>query len=329
VSMNPEIQSGATTNFAAASSANWFAAPAFTRAFEVGAVRVELGGDSMESADLGPQLAPFAVSGGDADIRIDIEWRDSLAPCERPELFHSGSLWSAYAEGDGYQFDFTTEHLGRQPYKRLLTDASFQNARIILNRQCFSSGEPRALEYPLDELLISHYLSVSAGTGVLARTTAARGLELHACGMAHQDTGESFLFVGHSGGGKSTTARLWTQQTRVEVLSDDRIILRQKRGQFHMYGTPWHGEAQYASPCHVPVPRIFLLEHGVQNRIERIPTSAAVGELLARSFLPFYQARFVDSVLALLEELVQRVPCYRYQFVPDGNAVEKILGFRD
>jgi len=34
-------------------------------------------------------------------------------------------------------------------------------------------------------------------------------------------------------------------------------------------------------------------------------------------------------VLALLEELVESVPCYRFQFVPDRTAVERILEFRD
>ena len=38
------------------------------------------------------------------------------------------------------------------------------------------------------------------------------------------------LFVGHSGAGKSTTTRLWTAREDVEVLSDDRIIVRRDEG---------------------------------------------------------------------------------------------------
>jgi len=51
--------------------------------------------------------------------------------------------------------------------------------------------------------------------------------------------------------------------------------------------------------------------------------------LLARSFLPFYHSRFVDPVLALLEDLTQSVPCYRFQFLPDSGAVERIREFRE
>ncbi len=54
-----------------------------------------------------------------------------------------------------------------------------------------------------------------------------------------------------------------------------------------------------------------------------------MGELLARSFTPFYQSRFVDPVLALLEEMAESLPVYRFHFVPDQSAVEKILEFHD
>jgi hypothetical protein len=96
-----------------------------------------------------------------------------------------------------------------------------------------------------------------------------------------------------------------------------------------MHGTPWHGEAAFASPGRAPIRRIFILQHGGENRIEQLSPTAAVGELLARSFTPFYQSRFVDPVLALLEEMVESVPCYRFQFVPDQSAVERIIEFHD
>jgi hypothetical protein len=213
-------------------------------------------------------------------------------------------------------FDFITSHLGPRPYKRMVADADFRHAEVVLNREYFApSSLPSALEYPLDELLVTHFLSLG------------RGVELHACGMMWQ--GDSFLFAGHSGAGKSTTTRLWTRNLPMEVLSDDRIIIRKQDGHHQMHGTPWHGEAAYASPSQAPLRRIFLLEHGTANRIEEVSRSAAVGELLARSFVPFYQPRFVAPVLAMLQDLLESVPCYRFRFVPDRTAVERILEFRD
>jgi hypothetical protein len=302
----------------------------YSNRFAVAGITVEVRGDTPQSVDLGPQLLPFVADGGTHDIEVHVEWSSTIEPGRGRELFHSGCLWSVNKIRSGFLFDFTTERLGSRPYKRLLVDEDFRQARVILNRECLTGEDAsRALEYPLDELLITHFLSLG------------RGVELHACGLVRGD-GESFLFVGHSGAGKSTTTRLWKRQGPVEVLSDDRIIVRRVFtdaakgvGQecpthtFLMHGTPWHGEAAFASSGRAPIRRIFLLEHGAGNRIEPLSRSAAVGELLARSFTPFYQGRFVDPVLAMLEEMVESMPCYRFQFVPDHSAVERILAFRD
>ena len=96
-----------------------------------------------------------------------------------------------------------------------------------------------------------------------------------------------------------------------------------------MYGTPWHGEAMYASPVSAGLTRIFVLEHGCGNVITRLSPSQAVAELFARSFVPFHRHEYVDSALEFLQELVDAVPCYRYSFEPDERAVERILEFRD
>ena len=302
----------------------------YSNRFAVAGISVEVRGDIPQSVGLGLQLLPFATDGGTPDIEVQIEWNSTIEPGRGQELFHSGCLWSVHKIGSGFLFDFTTKRLGSRPYKRLLVDEDFRQARVILNRECLTGEDAsRALEYPLDELLITHHLSLG------------RGVELHACGLV-RGNGESFLFVGHSGAGKSTTTRLWQRQVQVEVLSDDRIVVRRAFtdalkgvGQecptqtFLMHGTPWHGEAAFASPGRAPLRRIFLLEHGARNRIEPLSRSAAIGELLARSFTPFYQPRFVDPVLALLEEMVESLPCYRFQFVPDHSAVERILEFRD
>ena len=96
-----------------------------------------------------------------------------------------------------------------------------------------------------------------------------------------------------------------------------------------MYGTPWHGEAAYALPGSAPLSRIFLLEQGRGNVLTRLSPSQAVGELFARSFVPFHRHEYVDSALSFLEQVADSVPCYRYTFEPDERAVERILNFHD
>jgi hypothetical protein len=175
------------------------------------------------------------------------------------------------------------------------------------------------MDYPLDELLIMH------------RLTQEKAIELHGSGIVRAD-GIGNLFVGHSGAGKSTTTRLWTERESVEVLSDDRIIVRRDISsptRMRIYGTPWHGEAMYASPNSAPLARIFVLEHGYGNVVTPLTPGQAVAELFARSFVPFHRHEYVDSALVFLEELANAVPVYRYAFEPDQRAVEKIRNFHD
>jgi len=296
-------------------------------AFCVGGVGVELLGERADVA-LVPSLKPFQSDGSDSNIQIRVDWVSELLPMPGAKRFDSGSVWRLFDDESRYRFDFTTARLGTKPYKRLLVDREFCSANLQMNREVFANSREVAiapLDYPLDELLIMH------------RLMRDKGIELHACGVVTR-VGMGNLFVGHSGAGKSTTARLWTKRGDAEILSDDRIILRasdrqmdshEHSNRFRMFGTPWHGEAQYASPGSAPLNAIFILEHGQGNRLKQLSPSQAVLELFARSFVPLHCSEYVETALNFLEDLVTAVPVYRYAFEPNEQAVETILNFHD
>jgi hypothetical protein len=272
-------------------------------------------------------LDPFEVSPNSSDIMVNIEWVENLPKVYGHRLFDSGSTWRLHQSGSKYIFDFSREAGDKRLlYKRLLIDRRFSSGVLQMSRKAFSThtGVADPLEYPLDELLIMH------------RLTQERAIELHGTGIVRAN-GVANLFVGHSGAGKSTTTRLWTSREEVEVLSDDRIIVRYDDGRdgpagptgMRMYGTPWHGEAMFASPNSAPLTRIFVLEHGQGNVITRLTRSQAVGELFARAFVPFHRHEYIENALSFLEHLASSVPCYRYSFEPDERAVEKIQQFHD
>jgi len=276
-----------------------------------------------------PSLHPFRNGGTARDIEIKVEWVDQIFPTRGCQAFDSGSVWRLYERDNGFQFDFSTANFGDWPYKRLLVDGKFCSATLQMSEEGFGrcGGNADPLDYPLDELLIMH------------RLTQEKAIELHCTGIVRPN-GDANLFVGHSGAGKSTTTRLWTSLEEVEVLSDDRIIVRRDESSLHsshdnpkkkmrMYGTPWHGEAMYASPNSAPLTRIFVLEHGHGNVITPLTPSQAVAELFARAFVPFHRHEYVESALTFLEEVANSVPVYRYSFEPDQRAVEKIIHFHD
>ncbi len=265
---------------------------------------------------LDPDHQSFAIPAQNCEIEIDLEWVDSLLPADSKKLFDSGAVWTLYEDGEHYVFDFTTRVLGPRPYKRLLIDRDFTRARVLFVRDCFpDKANVRALEYPLDELIVTN------------RLARGRGVEVHGCGIT-DDACSSSLFVGHSGAGKSTTTRLWQSVPGVRILSDDRIIVRKRDDRFFMHGTPWHGDAGFASPREAPINQIFILEHGERNDVVAMPQAAAAAELFARCFLPFHDPQALTATLAYLDDLTRTVACYKFQFLPNHSAVEKILEFQ-
>jgi hypothetical protein len=259
-------------------------------------------------------MALFQVADGrsKADLEVIIEGVPELNSCPGERLFDSGSLWTLYRTSGGSVYDFCTPVLGPLPYKRLFVADDFSVAKLWANQQCIRGRKAYALEYPVDELLVTQWLA------------RGRGIEVHGCGLIDPEIGPC-LFVGHSGAGKSTTSRLWRQRTDVQVLSDDRIILRKHNDEFWMYGTPWHGEAGFAAPGRARVRRIFFLEHGQENGIAPMPVVEATGELFARSFVPFHDGDLLHSSLSFLQSVANSIPCYWFNFCPDQSAVTAIL----
>jgi hypothetical protein len=227
-------------------------------------------------------------------------------------LFHSGGLWSLFAEPSGYRFSFLSPLLGMTPYKEAWLDSEFRSGRVLLSRRFFDTERPvYPLEYPLDELLMIHRLS------------RGEGVEVHAVGISDEN-GRGHLFLGHSGAGKSTTARLWLDRPGVRILSDDRIILRARDGQIWMYGTPWHGDAGIASPDSAPLTGIYLLEHGTSNEQFPLSPGRAAAELFTRTFVTHHSGEGIRFTLEFLDRVTRAVPCSIFKFVPDESAVEAI-----
>jgi len=281
-------------------------------AFRVAGTCFNLSSEGDVRLALEPGLEPFAVEPSANGVTMAVDWTDRLVMPSGSPLFHSGGLWTVFEESGGYQFYFSTPHLGVAPYKAAWFDREFNRGEVTLFRPYFDSELPiYPLEYPLDELLMIH------------RLACGEGVEVHAVGIV-DEARRGHLFLGHSGAGKSTTARLWKAQSNVQILSDDRIILRLRDGRIWMYGTPWHGDAGIASPDCAPLSRLYLLEHSHKTELSSVSCGRAAAELLARSFVPHHSPRGLQFTLDFLDRVARETPCFIFRFLPDRSAVEAI-----
>jgi len=281
-------------------------------AFRVAGTSFNLSGGRDVRMVLDPALLAFAVEPNSEGVEIGVNWTDNVAVPARAPIFHSGGLWSLYQESGGFRFYFSTPRLGSAPYKAAWFDSEFSQGEVVLVRRYFDEERPiYPLEYPLDELVMIH------------RLARGEGVEVHAVGLV-DESGRGHVFLGHSGAGKSTTARLWQAQSKAHILSDDRIVLRVQGGRIWMHGTPWHGDAGIASPDCAPLSRLYLLEHARKAELFPVSRGRATAELLSRSFVPHHSPEGLQFTLRFLERVAEEVPCSVFRFTPDKSAVEAI-----
>lgn len=252
-------------------------------------------------------VSRFLVDPAAAEVLLDV--RIGLPPdAAGTLLFDSGSVWRLYSDGSGFRIECRSQAFGEGPYKIARFDPSFTRG-VIHVREEVASMNP--LDYPLDEVLLANLL----GRG--------RGVELHSCGVIDR-SGRGRLFVGVSGAGKTTTARLWAAHA-AGIVSDDRVVVREVDGMPWMYGTPWHGEAELSMPEGVPLAGIYLLAQSSVNELRPLSSVEAVARLFGCAFPMFHDPAALAFTLACLERVVQRVPVRELRFTRDAEAVALVL----
>ncbi len=255
-------------------------------------------------------MKSFLAAEDQPDAQASATWSDLGQMSLGQKVFDSGALWQLYRSNGSY----SSPVFGSVPYKVASFDSSFTSGEVYLHRPYFESKQALyPLEYPLDELWMVNLLS------------QGRGAEIHGCGVVDAQ-GQGHLFVGQSGAGKSTMARFWEPQEGIQILSDDRIVLRQSDQELWMYGTPWHGEAGFSSATRAPLTRIYFLRQSKENKLLPQRPARAVGQLFSCSFPPFYNPEALDYTLGFFEEVVRAVPCFELRFLRDENIIDVLIG---
>ena len=227
----------------------------------------------------------------------------------KEKIFDSGSTWCLYSSRGKYVLQDDSLESGLLPETIIILEPDLKSGNVYirnnaLNRDLF----PDLLGHPLNQILMITLLS-----------SLRKGVLLHACGV--DDNGHGYLFPGKSTHGKSTIAKLWSENGAT-VLNDDRIIVGEKDGQFWMYGTPWHGTFNEVSPNGLPIRKIFFLRHGGKNSAVPRKGAEAVSMLLTRSFPTLWDQKGMDYTLGLLDLMSSKLPCYELNFLPDKRIID-------
>jgi hypothetical protein len=269
----------------------------------IGDIGIALDGEPrIRPADINPAYRPF-ISTNKPDIQLRMHLgAPQLKVGEK--IFESSPIWTLYRQGENFIIKLFEKMNGRK--RILIAPRDFTSAELYFTDPDGSFNDP--FFGPIIELLMVNYL------------TRVGSIIVHSCGINYH--GKGILFVGESGAGKSTLTRIWNKEDGVEILSDDRIIIRKIDDRYWMYGTPWHGDAHFASPAKIKLEKIFFIKHGQANSARAVSGSFPVLQFLKASFPPYWDKNCMEFAMEFFNDLVAAVPCSELSFVPDSKIVE-------
>ena len=133
--------------------------------------------------------------------------------------------------------------------------------------------------------------------------------------------GQGIMFLGKSGTGKSTHARLWTEYVEgSELINDDNPVVRLIDSKPWVFGSPWSG----VTPCYRNVKariRAFVqLTQAPHNKISRLKGIAAYAAIVPSITGKRWDRRQADSLHDTENSLVQQTRVFHMECLPDEEA---------
>ncbi len=239
-----------------------------------------------------------------ADVRVRLVLGSIPSTATLNRVF-SGESWSMFQD-TGFRYISRHPPVLDEPLCIAQFDPEVKHATIYCGPSLLDNNGASALlnpvRYPLDQLLVMYALA------------GRDGIIVHAAGATI--AGKGFVFPGASSAGKSTLCAQLAGHPDIEILSDDRVILRQIDGEWRVFGTPWPGDAGIAVNKGVPLSAMLFLNHGQDNRIARVGPSQALERLLPVVSIPWYDAPMVPLLLSSCDALLMGIPAFELSFLP-------------
>jgi hypothetical protein len=269
--------------------------------------------DAAILPDSGSCYESFLTPSGESreTIRVDLDLEiGGLPDLRRSELLFDGQSWALYRDGADYLIALASRAPDVPPAWIARIDSSYTRGTVFCDELLVrDEGGVRSLVNPvlnrLDQLLLMYILS------------RRQGALIHSAGAVVG--GGGFVFAGRSGAGKSTIARQFQAAGKTPLLSDDRVVVRKVDGVYSAYGTPWAGDAQIALNRNAPLSAVLFLNHGQENRIERVSPRDAFEKLLPMVSVPWYDRVAIEQITSFCEALTREVPSYDLHFVPTAE----------
>ena len=180
-------------------------------------------------------------------------------------------------------------------------------------------------DYSEATLILSGYLPKAALDNALM-VLFAMASAVHDTALFHSAVvsfeGRGYMFLGRSGTGKSTHARLWRQYIPgSELMNDDNPAVRiLSDGTAMVYGTPWSGKTPCYRNVSCPIGAIVLLSQAPYNKITRLSGISAYAAVMPSISGKRWDRRIADGLHDTENALAGSVPVWHLECLPDEEA---------
>ena len=142
----------------------------------------------------------------------------------------------------------------------------------------------------------------------------------HAAVVSHQ--GKGYMFLGPSGTGKSTHARLWLRYIAgTELVNDDNPVVRvYNDNRAVVFGSPWSGKTPCYRNVSFPLAGIVQLSQAPYNRLRRLMGIEAYAVLVPSISGKRWDDRIADGLHLTENALASTVPMWHLACLPDEEA---------
>jgi len=275
--------------------------------------------DQIFEQDPAKQRFIRSAGPGEAAIHVTLLNDPGAAPDTRrmTKLFDAGPTWQMHHGENGYCLT-VKPHRHRPALWTLTAGPDFSRVTAYCGPNLVDTKNginrlPNPMTYPLDQILLMHYLA------------SRQGILLHAAGVLANR--RAFIFAGRSGAGKTSLARRLQSRDPLRFLSDDRILVRKAGDRFTAFGTPWPGEGGIAENDGGPLEGLFFIIHGQSTRVTPIRPQTALKRLLPVASVPWYDREAFPGALDCCEAMTCRVPAYDFHITPEIEVMDVLEDF--
>ncbi len=138
-------------------------------------------------------------------------------------------------------------------------------------------------------------------------------------GSALEYQGECVIITAPSGTGKSTHVRLWKDVYNVDIINDDKPLLKVKNNEIEVWGTPWNGKHDISINRCSKLKAICVLSRAKENSIVKVNAKNCLEELLNQIYRP-RQVENLVAVMDLTKNVLEKVDIYQINCNMDRDA---------